>query len=313
MSENLSVMRAAENVANDVVVGRVPFEDFQRLGNLLAASGYFYDSTSRDVDAKTLAAQACTKMLAGAELGIGPVAALTGIHVIKGKVSVGANIQAQMVRRGGYNYKVLELDDTHCKLQFLRGEEVLGPSDYSLEDAKRARLLDKDNWKMHPKNMLFARAMSNGVKFYCPDVMKGGTVYDPDEAEELKLPAFAPHFDPELSHRGTIQEQKAVAEKKIVAMRTEQVDRELATPAPLTITDDDLPENLRGEDDAPVGPTPVTRASFNEDEWALILPYLAERGCDTEISRNAFVASWTEGKTELLAVAKLAQRERRKQ
>jgi hypothetical protein len=29
--------------------------------------------------------------------------------------------------------------------------------------------------------MLFARAMSNGVKWFCPDVMNGSTVYTPEE------------------------------------------------------------------------------------------------------------------------------------
>lgn len=29
--------------------------------------------------------------------------------------------------------------------------------------------------------MLFARAISNGVKFFCPDIFLGATVYTPDE------------------------------------------------------------------------------------------------------------------------------------
>jgi hypothetical protein len=32
-----------------------------------------------------------------------------------------------------------------------------------------------------PRNMLFARAMSNGVKWYCPDVTSGVTVYSEGE------------------------------------------------------------------------------------------------------------------------------------
>ena len=38
-----------------------------------------------------------------------------------------------------------------------------------------------DNWRKYPKNMLFARAISNGVKWHCPDVMNGQPVYTPDE------------------------------------------------------------------------------------------------------------------------------------
>jgi hypothetical protein len=50
-----------------------------------------------------------------------------------------------------------------------------------MEDAKRANLTGKDNWTKYPRNMLFARALSNGQKWYAPDVFNGATVYTPDE------------------------------------------------------------------------------------------------------------------------------------
>ena len=37
--------------------------------------------------------------------------------------------------------------------------------------------------------MLFARAISNGVKWYCPDVF-GGPVYVPEEQHELKTETY---------------------------------------------------------------------------------------------------------------------------
>ena len=50
-----------------------------------------------------------------------------------------------------------------------------------MDDAKAAGLTSKDNWKKYPRNMLFARAISNGQKWYAPDVYNGVTVYTPDE------------------------------------------------------------------------------------------------------------------------------------
>ena len=57
--------------------------------------------------------------------------------------------------------------------------KVIGTSAFSIDDAKKAGLAG-DNWRKYPRNMLFARAMSNGVKWYCPNVF-GGPVYSPDE------------------------------------------------------------------------------------------------------------------------------------
>jgi hypothetical protein len=50
-----------------------------------------------------------------------------------------------------------------------------------MKDAAAAGLTNKDNWKKYPRNMLFARAISNGQKWYAPDVYNGVTVYTPDE------------------------------------------------------------------------------------------------------------------------------------
>jgi hypothetical protein len=71
----------------------------------------------------------------------------------------------------------------------MRGQTI-GVSSFTMEDAKRAGLSGGDNWKKYPRNMLFARAMSNGAKWYCPDVF-GGPVYTPDELEPRAK------FDPE--------------------------------------------------------------------------------------------------------------------
>jgi len=37
------------------------------------------------------------------------------------------------------------------------------------------------SWEKYPQNMLFARAISSGVRIYCPDVFNGNLVYVPEE------------------------------------------------------------------------------------------------------------------------------------
>jgi hypothetical protein len=56
-------------------------------------------------------------------------------------------------------------------------KESLGISTFSIDDAKKAGTKNIDRF---PKNMLFARALSNGVKFYTPDVFSQ-SVYVPEE------------------------------------------------------------------------------------------------------------------------------------
>jgi len=154
----------------------VPFGDLSLsetviLGRTLSASGFFEDAKQE--------AQAVVKILAGRELGFGPVASMTGINIIKGKVSLSANLMAAAVKRNGYNYRVTAHDAEHCSIEFFENGQSVGVSSFSMDDAKQAGLLG-GNWAKFPRNMLFARAMSNGAKWFCADIF-GGPVYTPDE------------------------------------------------------------------------------------------------------------------------------------
>lgn len=146
--------------------------DTMRLGDILARSGYFADSRE--------AAQAVVKVLAGQELGFGPIASMTGVNIIKGNVTLSANLIAAAIKRSGrYNYRVRKMTDAECSIEFFEGGESLGISTFTAEDAKTAGL-SGDNWRKFPRNMLFARAISNGAKWFCPD-LGGGPLYTPDE------------------------------------------------------------------------------------------------------------------------------------
>lgn len=148
----------------------------------LAASGFFRDC--RD------ASQAVVKVLYGQELGIAPVTAMMSIHIIEGKPAPSANLLAAMIKKARplYDYRVAELSNARCELVFFeRGEEV-GRTTWTVEDARRAGLYDRKNrdgspgnWQKYPRPMLFARAISEGVRTYCPDLFGGAPVYTPEE------------------------------------------------------------------------------------------------------------------------------------
>ena len=162
---------------NDIVKSQnviQSMDDVERAAKAMSASGFFPDSKS--------AAQAVVKVLAGRELGFGAFASMTGVAVIQGKPVIGANLLAAAVKQTGkYNYRVTEHTAEVCRIKFLEGNQEVGISSFTMDDAKAAGLATKDNWKKYPRNMLFARAIANGQKWYAPDVFNGVTVYTPDE------------------------------------------------------------------------------------------------------------------------------------
>ena len=148
--------------------------------DIMNISKAFYES-GMFTDIKSIA-QAMVKISAGQEIGIPPFAAMTGIHIIQGKPTIGAGLIASRVKGSGkYDYKVIEASEKICSIDFYQGKEKIGNSTFTIEDAKKALTKNIDKF---PKNMLFARAISNGVKWYCPDIFSG-PVYVPEEMASI--------------------------------------------------------------------------------------------------------------------------------
>jgi len=176
-------------MSNEIV--KSSLTEIMSIGKAFAESGMF-------PDIKT-AAQAVVKIQAGAEMGIPPFAAMSGIHIIQGKPTVGAGLMAANVKGSGkYDYRVVESTEKICSIDFYQltgspnpaqlgpnkvsGYEKIGNSTFTEADAKKAGTKNLDKF---PKNMLFARAISNGVKWYTPDVF-AGPVYVPEEMENVQ-------------------------------------------------------------------------------------------------------------------------------
>ena len=158
-----------------------------RLAEGLAASKVF--STS-------VVEQAFAKILIGRDLGISPTQALLTIDIVKGNIFMRGVLLASFVRKSpDYDYRILEQTDQKCRVMFYDRDPITrvwreaGESSFSMADAQKAGLATNDNYKKIPRNMLFYRAISNGVKFYCPDLLGGVPVYteaDPiPEARQL--------------------------------------------------------------------------------------------------------------------------------
>ena len=149
----------------------VPFEEVKQIGEVMFKSGYFADSKD--------AAQAIVKIFAGRELGLGAFASMTGIHIIQGKPALGANLLASLIKNDPrYDYSVVTLNDELCSIQFYENGAESGLSEFTTKDAKRCGTKNMDRFA---KNMLFARAISNGARWYAPGIFGGAPVYTPEE------------------------------------------------------------------------------------------------------------------------------------
>lgn len=150
------------------------FDNLQRMAIALQESGYFKDTTSK--------AQAITKVLAGAEIGLPPFASMSGIHVIQGKPVLGANVIATLVKNDPrYDYRIKQADDKACVLTWYENGNKVGEAGFTIQEANGAGLTGKDNWKKYTSDMLFARAISRGARRFAPGIFGGSPVYTPDE------------------------------------------------------------------------------------------------------------------------------------
>lgn len=157
------------------------------LGEVFAASGMFPDVKTQ--------AQAVVKIMAGKELMLSPFQAMSGIYMVNGKLALQAGVMSSLIKRSQkYDYAVDELTTEICKISFYNTEKEdhrpLGTSEFTFKDAAKAGLVNKDNWKNYPKNMLFARALSNGARWYCPDVICGW--YTAEEMQDTEPAVVEP-------------------------------------------------------------------------------------------------------------------------
>lgn len=161
------------------IVRYQPFDEITAIAKTFALTGYFDAKGTNPVEI----AKAVTKILAGQEMGFGPFASINGIHIIQGRPSVSGGLIATAIKRSGrYDYRIRKNTEAEVAIEFFEraGDkwESLGVSTFTVEDARKA---GTQNMAKFPRNMLFNRAISNGYRWFCPDVFEAGSVYTPDE------------------------------------------------------------------------------------------------------------------------------------
>ena len=147
--------------------------DIKEMANLLFASGCF--GTQADIG------KACLKIVAGQEYGFTPYIAMTGIHIIQGKPTLSSNLVAAAIKRSGrYDYKVKKNTAEGCTLVAYERGKLLGESSFTFAEAQKAGLVSNPTWQKYPRQMCFARTITELARTYMPDVF-GGPVYTPED------------------------------------------------------------------------------------------------------------------------------------
>jgi len=119
----------------------------------------------------------------GEALGIPPIQAINGIHVIEGKPSASADLIASLVRRAGHKLRVTVDDQANTvTAQIIRADDP----DFTYESvwtegkARAAGLWGKGNWSKHPGQMLRSRAITEVCRMGASDALYG-VIYTPEE------------------------------------------------------------------------------------------------------------------------------------
>lgn len=130
----------------------------------------------------------------GRDLGLNAALSLQLIHIIGGKPALSAGARATFLAQAGYSWRPVVHTDKQCTLRFWDKTGPMTDVDgkpldvtITIEDAERAGWVQNSrgsskvgNYDKVPKNMLFARVISNFHRWYAPHVV-GAQVYDAGE------------------------------------------------------------------------------------------------------------------------------------
>jgi hypothetical protein len=122
-------------------------------------------------------------VLAGHELGLGPMQSLAQVHLINGRPSLAAEAMRGLAMAHGHTI----IPDANEDAATVRCRRRDWPPDqwakfvFTMGDAERAGLAGHGVWKQYPRAMLTARATAEACRAIFPDVL-AGLSYTPEEA-----------------------------------------------------------------------------------------------------------------------------------
>jgi hypothetical protein len=113
-------------------------------------------------------------ILAGAELGLKPMATLKSIDVIQGTPALRAHAMRAVVQKQGHEIELVESTPQRCVMRGRRkGSDNWQTVEWTIQRAAQMKLTDKAEWKKQPQNMLVARATGELCRLIASDALHG--------------------------------------------------------------------------------------------------------------------------------------------
>ena len=143
-----------------------------------------------DIQTKEAAA---IKIVAGMEYGFNPFQSMSMIDFIQGRPTLNAHGKATLINSSGdFRLKIKTLTPQLCEIEVCRKNaegqwKIVNTNSFSIEDAKQAELTNGKNahsWKKYPRNMLFARCVSNIWRWDCAELNLRR--FSPDQIQEFE-------------------------------------------------------------------------------------------------------------------------------
>jgi hypothetical protein len=173
-------------------------------------------------------------ILAGRDFNLSAAASARHLKMIKGALSISAEIMRAMLHQFGYEYEVkINRDDKGLLasatmwLWRVRDNETRWETTYTMRDAQQAGLIKEDGgWTRNPEDMLVARVTTRGVRRYAPEVLN-----------KTYLPEELGYYEEDDGQGGT----------RLVSMEVDGAPQDVTETAPTAA-------------EAPSGPTPPKAA-----------------------------------------------------
>ena len=172
------------------VVGGLPYiRDYVKLARTIDQTEMVPVAFRGRYDAITAA------FMRGYEMGLGPMQALDSFNVIQGKVGLTAEAMRALILNAGHDIILTEVYGPAHELLGVQADchrkqwsaDKWAAYAYTLEDARRAGLVNKTSWKETTRAMLDARATSGAGRRYFADVLAGMS-YTPEEIRDFSGP-----------------------------------------------------------------------------------------------------------------------------
>jgi hypothetical protein len=160
----------------------IPFSEVKEMSQVVVKSGLF--------GVKTPEQALALMMLAQAE-GLHPMVAARDYHIIDGKPSLKADTKLGRFVRDGGNVEWIDYSEKVVSGKFTHPKTGAITVTWTIEQAQRAGLISKDNWRKYPRAMLRARVIGEGVTTMAPWVAAG--IVTKEEADDFDvLPQLTP-------------------------------------------------------------------------------------------------------------------------